>query len=116
MSTIIRVAAEFVGDPKVPAGEDWKIVLDATLEDGRIKNQLCFGFAACTESGSTSRWPFILRPVAPGSREWVLDWGADSEPPQRTNVIEKDIRVGTLFTVWHDADEMIYRITQVNEL
>jgi hypothetical protein len=116
MSTAVRIAADFVGHTTVPAEEEWKVVLDAVLEDGRIKNQMCFGFAACTESGSASRWPFILRSASPGAREWVLDWGTDAEQPQRTNILEKSIRVGELFTVWHDSKEMIYRITQVNEL
>jgi len=92
------------------------MVFDAALEAERIKEQMCFGFAACTESGTTSRWPLILRPASPGTKEWVLDWGSDGEPPQRTNVNEKNIRAGELFTVWHDSHEMIYRITQVNEL
>ncbi len=43
-------------------------------------------------------------------------WGTDAEPPQRTNVMEKSIRVDEMFTVWHESKEMIYRITQVIEL
>lgn len=93
------------------------MVLDAVLEGYQIKKQNCFGLASLKEANSTSRWPFVLCPAAPNSKEWVLDYGSDSDdPPQRTNIVDREIRVGNFFTIWDGSNEMTFRVTEVNQL
>lgn len=111
-STIVRIVAESAGG----ATDDvaWKLILDAVLADSAIKKQMCFGFVSNDEDGPTKRWPFILRPEG---GKWVMDYGADcKDPSQATNIFDREIRLGSYFTIWDGTDEITMRIAQVNEL
>ncbi|GBG00781.1 hypothetical protein AZSI13_01080 [Azospira sp. I13] len=112
-----RITADYAGDSNVPADEKWKFVFDAVIEGERVKQQHCFGICTNHEAGSIKRWPFILRPAAKGSAEWIFDYGTNSEyPPEVTNIIERDIRIGSYFTVGTGSKADTYRITQVDTL
>ncbi len=111
MSIAVRIASESAED------ENLRLVFDAVLEGKRIKQQMCFGFVSEHGEGATKRTPILLRPIATGSREWVLDYGHDSKHgTQRTNVMERDIAVGNYFTVLDGPDEITIRIAHVAEL
>ncbi|BBN90115.1 hypothetical protein [Azospira sp. I09] len=114
---VARITADYAGDPNVPADEKWKLVFDAVIESERVKQQHCFGVCTNLEAGSIKRWPFILRPAAKGSTEWIFDYGTDSGyPPEVTNITERDIRIGSYFTVGTGPEAGTYRITQIDNL
>jgi len=121
MSNVVRITAEYTGDPGVPADEDSKIVLHAVLNGTVLQRQLWFGCFMRKQAGSVERWPFVLRPLTPDGANWLFDYGAGAAEhpdgaPEPTNLMDREIRVDSYFTVGEGKEEATYRITEVISL
>jgi hypothetical protein len=89
-------------------------VIDIVLnEDGTISKNAYFGF---TGRLNAEFYPFILLPNG------TIDFGHEvedlSERQLKTNMFDKQIRVGEVFTVFQEHPDAgdVYRIAEISEL
>lgn len=113
MRSTVRVIAEHAGDPHEPQDARWKLVFVGVIDQDRLVHQFCFGYSMEVDSNILQRWPFVLEPPRK-EHSAALCFGPESKPQQEpTNVFDRDIRVGTLFTRGQDAEGSTYRIIKV---
>ena len=96
----------------------WKLVFDGLLSKGKLKKQLCFGYATeVNDDDVIEKWPFLLHPPK-GVESAKIDFGVGAtecriEP---VNIFDKLIEPDNLFTRGKGEGESAYRITRIETL
>ena len=114
---VVRVLAEYAGGLNEAENNNYIIVLDAVLDGLRLRKQICFGCYCEVDGDVNISWPFRLRKIENQHEHWVLDYGTNSsEPLEPINIFERDIVIGSYFSVGEEESQSAYRIRQINQL
>lgn len=105
--------------------QNFEIVFDAEVVDGRISNKTAFGYATNEVGGGPLKgqfvkYPFILEPPSDERPHGQLNYGhglrANNLQFEAIGIFETKIAVGEHFTTGDGEDTWTYRIDAVEEL